>query len=197
MSLQSKKIKVTIELINPMLGTVPKDPEVYKNYIESKKPEEIQEEEYKTVESAEERGWTGFHKDNQGYFIYDYMIKGFVKNAGNILKNQLEVKNFKSKIQNFLFINPRKIYFAKPSEEFEVFERPLRAMTAQGPRVTLARSEATKSGLKISFEIEILKNSEVTEKKVKQLFEYGERVGLGQFRNGTYGNFKVVKWKVG
>jgi len=66
-----------IELLTEMLGTVTKDPEVYKTYIESKKPEEITEEEYLTVEKVEQKGWTGFHKDGAGLFIYDYMIEDF------------------------------------------------------------------------------------------------------------------------
>ena len=48
-----------IELITEMLGTVPKDPDIYKTYIESKKPEEITDEEYLSVEKIEEKGWTG------------------------------------------------------------------------------------------------------------------------------------------
>jgi len=46
-----------------MLGTVAKDQEVYKTYIESKKPAGQTEPEYLTVEKSEEKGWTGFHKD--------------------------------------------------------------------------------------------------------------------------------------
>lgn len=35
--------EVTIELMEPMLGTVPKNPEIYAMFIESKKPEDIQD----------------------------------------------------------------------------------------------------------------------------------------------------------
>ena len=37
MKVEEKKLK--IKLITPMLGTIPKDPEIYKTYIESKKPQ--------------------------------------------------------------------------------------------------------------------------------------------------------------
>ena len=78
-------MKVKIKLLTEMLGTVTKDPEVYKTYIESKKPEtQNDEEEYLTVDKIEEKGQTGFHRDENGLFIYEYMIKGFLKAAGNV-----------------------------------------------------------------------------------------------------------------
>jgi len=75
-------MKVKIKTKTELLGTVPKDPEVYASWIETKKPAEIQENESENVEKIEEKGWTGFMKDENGLFIYEYMIKGFLKNAG-------------------------------------------------------------------------------------------------------------------
>ena len=82
--MEEKHFKIV--LTTEMLGTVPKDPDIYQTYIESKKPDNNTDEEYLTVEKIEERGWTGFHSDENGLFIYDYMIRGFLKNAGNVLK---------------------------------------------------------------------------------------------------------------
>lgn len=82
------KIRLTTE----MLGTVAKDPEIYKAYIESKKPKDILENESETVTKTEEKGWTGFHSDENGLFIYEYMIKGFLKHAGNTMKDALGIK---------------------------------------------------------------------------------------------------------
>jgi len=187
------KKKFKIELTSRMLGTVTKDPEVYKTYIESKKPEEkAGEDEYLTVEKVEEKGWTGFHKDETGLFIYEYMIKGFLKNAGNVLKDAQKVKALKSKIDNFVFISPRRVYLGQ-EEPDGVLERPLRAMTARGPRVTLARSDYIRAGKVIEFEITLLPHKELSWKLLNSLLEYGELMGLGQFRNGGYGRFKVVE----
>lgn len=188
-----EKREFKIELTTRMLGTVTKDPEVYKTYIESKKPEEKNgEDEYLTVEKVEEKGWTGFHKDETGLFIYEYMIKGFLKNAGNVLKDAQKVKALKSKIDNFVFISPRRIGLSQDKPD-GVVERPLRAMTARGPRVTLARSDYIKAGKVITFEITLLPHRELSWKLIESLFEYGELMGLGQFRNGGYGRFKVIK----
>lgn len=182
-----------IELTTRMLGTVTKDPEVYKTYIESKKPEEKNgEDEYLTVEKVEEKGWTGFHRDDNGLFIYEYMIKGFLKNAGNVLKVVQKIAALKSKIDNFVFIAPRRISLGQ-IEPDGMIERPLRAMTARGPRVTLARSDYINAGKVIEFDITLLPHKEVKWKVLDSLLEYGQLMGLGQFRNGGYGRFKVLK----
>lgn len=189
-----KKIKVKIRLTEPMLGTVPKDPEVYKRFIESKKPPEVEEDETETVEKLEERGWTGFHKDEKGIFIYDYMIKGLLKTAGNNLKDVVGIANLRARIEELVFIFPRKIYLGK-KEPDGVIERPLRAMTMQGPRITLARSDYVKEGTTISFEIHYLRTAKIRAKLLRHLLEYGRYKGLGQFRGGSYGRFEILEFK--
>lgn len=186
------KIKeYTIELTTDLLGTVAKDPDVYKTYIESKKPEGIEEDESANVEKIETKGWTGFHMDENGIFIYDYMIKGFLKHAANVMKDNLKLKNLRSKIADRVFIAPRKIYMGQ-HEPDGVFERPLRAMTMQGPRVSLSRSDYINAGKQITFKIKWLENKEINEKLIDTLFEYGELQGLGQFRGGNFGSFRII-----
>lgn len=190
-----EKKQLVIELTTEMLGTVTKDPEVYKTYIESKKPEiNNAEDEYLTVEKIEEKGWTGFHRDEQGLFIYEYMIKGFLKAAGNVLKESLKIKALKSKIDDYVFIAPRRIYLGQDKPD-GFLERPLRAMTMQGPRVTLARSDYIKEGKQIKFEITLLDHKELTWALIDRLLAHGELMGLGQWRNGGNGRFKIVEIK--
>lgn len=184
-------MKVKIKLTTEMLGTVTKDPEVYKTYIESKKPETVTEDEYLTVEKIEEKGWTGFHQDEGGMFIYEYMVKGFLKAAGNVLKDIIKIKALRSKIDDYVFIKPRKIYLGQ-SKADGVIERPLRCMTMQGPRVTLARSDYIKAGKEIEFEITLIPHKEIKEETILTLLKHGELMGLGQFRNGGYGRFEVI-----
>lgn len=189
-------VKVKIKLITDFLGTVTKDPDVYKTYIESKKPEIFNgEDEYLTVDKIEQKGWTGFHRDENGLFFYDYMIRGFLKNAGNILKDSLKLKNVKSKIDNCVFVFPRRIYFNQQKPD-GFLERPLRAMTMQGPRVTLARSDYIKEGKEIEFELQIVDNKEINTEIIREIFEYGKLSGLGQFRNGSYGRFEIMEYQV-
>jgi len=200
----TEKRQYKIKLLTEMLGTVPKDPEVYKAYIETKKPLTVEEKEFLTVEKIEEKGWTGFHRDENGLFIYDYMIRGMLKNAGEVLQQGIEVekekkgvmskeklKGIRGKLDKYVFIAPRKISLNKTAPD-GIIERPLRAMTMQGPRVSLTRSDYVNAGLELEFEVELIKNKEITWEIIDMLFEYGKYCGLGQFRNGSYGRFLVM-----
>ena len=191
MEMKFEKKNYKLELITEMLGTVPKDPDIYQSYIETKKPENISEEEYLTVEKIEEKGWTGFHSDDQGLFIYDYMIRGFMKNAGNVLKTALDLKAVKSKIDNFVFVFPRKIYLGK-KEPDGVLCRSLRTNGPMGPRVCLAKSDTVHVGTMIEFEVSIVPNKEIKMETIDMIMGYGQLCGLGQFRNGSYGRFIVI-----
>ena len=205
--MKTKSLNVTLTLTEPQLGTIPKNREIFATHVATKSLElagktrnEIQRtvaEESETIQEAvEEKGWTGFHQDEKGIFIYDYMIRGFLKTAATALKDQFGLKNVKSKIDTFVFVFPRRIYFQKEGAPVKsvdgVVERPLRAQTMQGPRVTLARSDYMNAGTKLTFEIKVVESAkEFTVEVVKSLFEYGELQGLGQFRNGSYGRFTV------
>lgn len=186
MSIERRSYRIT--LITEMLGTVPMNPDVYKTYIESKKPINNSEDESLTVDLVEEKGWTGFHRSEAGLFIYEYMVKGFLKHAGNVLKDALKVKALRSKIDDFVFISPRKIALGKDAPD-GVIERPLRAMTMQGQRVSLVRSDYVEAGLTIEFTITLLQHKELSWELIEQLLSHGEYMGLGQFRNGGYGRF--------
>lgn len=188
-----KEITGKITLSEPMLGTVPADKEVYRRYIETKKPPAQDEDESLDVKELEEKGWTVFREDKDGLYIYDYMVKGFLKNAANQLKEVIKIKNARSKVNNYVFMFPRKIYIGKDKAD-GVIERPLQAMTMQGPRTSLARSDYVDAGTSFEFTLRFYEQAGLTEKKIKELFEYGQLMGLGQFRNGSYGRFNV-EWR--
>ena len=185
--------KVTIKLTEDMLGTVAKDAKIYTKYIEDKKPEELKgEKEADTVmEDLENKGWTGFHCDDEGLFLYDYIVKGFLKNAGNILKEHLSIQALKSKISNQVFVYPRRVHLGIEKPEVAL-ERPLRAQTPQGPRVSLVKSDVVPAGTVITFEIRWIKGNKITENVLKKILSYGQLQGLGQWRNGGYGRFELI-----
>lgn len=190
--MKQNNYKIEIKLLTNMLGTSPKNKIIYETYIESKKPKDILDSESETIEEIEESGWTGFHKNSNGeLFVYDYFIKGFLKCAGNILVNQIGVKQLKSKINNFVFVSPREIKLGK-TEPDGICERPLRGMTAQGPRTALARSDYIKAGTLIKFELTIIDNKEINIDIIEKVLEYGELSGLGQWRGGGFGRFEVL-----
>jgi hypothetical protein len=194
-------VKLTFE--EPLLGTVPKSERVYTDYIASRVTKRLDEqglidpdtahalasEEIESASMAEEaRGWTGFHTDENGPFLYDYQIKGFIKEAGNLIKDfaEVKVKNLRSKLDNYCFVWPRRVRLS--DIEPEPLERPLRAMTMQGPRVSLVRSDMIRAGSTIEFQLRVLP-SEINKALLEFIFDFGEFKGLGQWRNGSYGRF--------
>ena len=199
--MKTEKKAFELELIAPMLGTVPKSKEVYSKYIAGKAIEKNPDGadeiglEVETVQDVEEKGWTGFHQDENGLFIFDYMIKGTIKSGIEAMIENGSIKKivaYKKWIDLFLHVFPRKIHFGI-MEPDGVLERPLRAMTAQGPRVSLARSDTVNDGRTIKFELELFKNTKgLTLEAVETALGFGKYVGLGQWRgSGGYGRFIV------
>jgi len=193
------KRAVRIKLIEKMLGTVPKNKDIYKTYIAGKRNDldkELVNEEVETVEEVEEKGWTGFHKDEHGLFLFDYLIKGFLKSGTEVGMEMGAIDKivaYKKWIDLVVFVWPRRIYLGL-KEPDGVLERPLRTMTAKGPRVALSRSDYVNEGREICFEVQILKNKKgLNWDAIEQALDYGRFVGLGQWRgSGGYGRFELV-----
>ena len=191
------KKKVRITLREDILGTAPNDQEIYSRFIASKAPNaQSVEDEIATVglEEYADRQVTVFHRDENGTpFIYDYLIKGFFKNACKAMREvpsskSSKLKAYKTKIDNLVFVEPRKIYF-DTAEDFKtgICERPLRASTAQGERIALSMSETIPAGT--SFEIEICTMNEEMMKFIDEWLDYGYWNGLGQWHNSGKGRF--------
>jgi len=187
--------RVTLTLAEPMLGTVPKDKAVYESYIAGKTEivDEALAEELATVPVSEEKGWTGFHEVDGRPIVYDYVIKGFFKDACSMLRRvrgtkSAKIRAYKKIIDGLVFIEPRQIPIELNGSEMGVLERPLRAQTAQGERVSLARSDTAPVGATLEFTITVL--GEVSEDLLREWLGYGRLRGLGQWRNSGYGRFE-------
>jgi hypothetical protein len=182
-------MRVKITLTENMLGTTAKSKEIYTKFIEGKKPPAVTEVEVENVVEAEESGWTGFLEDENGLFVYDYFVKGFFKHSANVQKDFLKIKALRSKITDFVFIFPRKIYLGK-KEPDGVFERPRQGMTPRGPTISLARSDFIAAGTTFWFDVRLFPpHPGITPELIIALLDYGQYMGFGQFRNGGFGRF--------
>lgn len=194
--MKETRCKVKITFRESVLGTVPKDPDVYAAHILSRAAltDEKIKEEISTVEKVEEKGWTGFHLLEDGTpFFYDYVIRGFFKAACWSLRRSKENKShgiaaFKKIIDGLIFVFPRRIPININGGEMGILERPLRAETAKGPRVTVARSDSCPVGSTMEFEVILLAGS-VSKAILEEWLNHGQYTGLGQWRNGGYGSF--------
>ena len=187
-------MKIKFTLLTSMLGTLPSDQEVFKTYVASKAPEESGEESLATPEEVEKKGTTIFHRNDQGELILrDYLIKGALKARADAIrarkgKGKDEKGNWGSirgKIDEDVHVYPEMISLGI-TEPDGMYERPLRAMTAQGPRVSLANSETVNAGRSWECEI-LLRPGRITEKMLIEILDELQYVGFGQWRNAGHG----------
>lgn len=66
-------------------------------------------------------------------------------------------------------------------------QRPLRANTPQGERISLASSETVPVGTTMEFTVQCMVDSHV--KLIKEWFDYGELRGFSQWRNSGKGRY--------
>lgn len=191
-------MKVKITLLEDMLGTAPNNKKIYTDYLASKAPEgkDVKDE----IDSIEEpdgieemRQMTVFHRnpDTNQPIIFDYLVKGFFKNACSAMREvpkseSSKIKAYKKKIDNLVFVSPRMIDI-NMSGEMTICERPLRAQTAQGERVALSCSESIPAGS--TMEIEITTLTDDLMNTVIEWLDYGKLNGLGQWHNSGKGRF--------
>ena len=190
-----KTIKVKLTFTEGILGTSPANPDVYRDYIGSKAPDAAtveDEVEALGADAVAEKSMTVFPRTAEGVpFMYDYQIKGFFKDTcGGLRKvkgsRSEKIKAFKKEIDRLIFPQPREIPFENVGTLLEC-QRPLRASTPQGERVSLAMSEEIPAGATLTFDIVLL--SDDHEAAVREWLDYGALSGIGQWRNSGKGRF--------
>lgn len=186
-----KRMKVRLTFVTEVLGTSPADPELYDRFVASKAPDaQTRAEEVAAigVDEATERGMTVFPHDGRDRPVfYSYQIRGGLKGAAAALRevpgslaHKSRLKAYKKHIDRYVFVEPSVIPIDVHGGEVDVCQRPLRASTPQGERVSLASSEAAPAGSTIEFEVVCLLDEDVD--LVKELLDYFRWCGLGQWR---------------
>ena len=186
-------MKARLTFITEVLGTQPGNPEVFQDYVASKNPDAEPEELGTTVEEVEKKS-TLFRRDASGNLcLVDYMIKGHIKAVGSAISQRRKAADktpwtaFKSRVDMNVHVFPRMISFGI-QEPDGILERPLRAETARGPRVSLARSEMVNAGR--SVEVEIITRGIITEAQIRECLDEGKFYGISQWRNAGYGRYE-------
>ena len=197
-----------------VLGTSPSDPDVYRQFIapavedthtadggialakEAKAEREAECIENGNSEDDGRQGVTVFPRDSDGNpFIYDYQIKGFLKDACGGLRRVpgtacSKVKAYKKIIDTCIFPLERTIPIIGPDgnpPKVGLCSRPLRAQTAQGDRVAIATSEEIPEGSSVKFRLLCAEKDGLS--IVSECFSYGRLRGFGQWRNSGKGRF--------
>jgi hypothetical protein len=212
--IESIKIKVSAKLIESMIGTVPKNKQIFTDFVQNKmgefqgrpiKTAAEMNEEIESVSDACEKTATGFHNDVFGVFIYNYMILGNIKaNIYCLTANGFcKVRAYKKSTDLFVKINPRKIRFYRDDEENplqyadDTIERSIRAQSPKGDRVFLGKGDVINRNSKFKFKVELFKNDKgLTPEVLIEALKFGKHNGLGQWRgSGGYGKYKLLSVK--
>lgn len=190
--METKLYDLKVKFITPVLGTQPQR-DIAEDYLGAKYLEGggmLPDDELETLPEMLEKGTTAFHKENGLPIYYDYQVKGMIKEAGRIFNGLNGVKALRSKVENLVFIKPRRIPLIMPEGSvIDFLERPLRAETPLGPRIAIARSEVLPEGTWFECKLEIFKGP-IDDDLIRDLLSYGEYKGLGQWRNGGWGRFE-------
>lgn len=187
--------------VTRLLGSQAANPKVRSEYIASKAAslQKGQEETDRLPEGFEEKGLTVFLRDDGALCLCDYVIKGFLKEALGALKSQIGIASHASKVDNYTLVSPAYLRIHRGgtpvTEPDSVLERPLRAMTMQGPRVSVTASEVVEAAWELDFTLTLLNNPAtnkscaLTFEVIEEALDYGAIKGLGQWRNGQNGRF--------
>lgn len=204
LNMETRKYRLTG--LTPILGSQPANDTLRTDYIASKAPEEslaAEEKELFAADTFNTQGLTVFARDPDArdrIILLDYMVRGFFKSALLALQSQLNIKQPKTKVDRYLFVEPRRIPIIRDGspvyDEDSEYERTIRVETMRVPRVTLASSECLETPWAITINVTLLPNSAskssnaLTFSDVEAALDYGRFSGLGQFRNGSYGRFE-------
>jgi len=211
--MKTEILKIKMTFTEPLLGSQPGNKEVHSEFIAARaaqfkgdppktSTDAAEETEAIQPDVAVEKASTVFARDDKGLFLWDYQFRGFLKEA---IASMIELGDctlskwsYKRAVDQFVFVNPRRIYLKDAGDKPEWLERPLRASTLQGDRIALARSEMLPVGTNCELEFKCILPGETKPKKsiatidialVKACLDYNQDRGWGQWRSGGYGRY--------
>jgi len=198
--------EVKLTFTTECLGTLPANPDIFEEFIASKREAGVDPEEVESLPSVAEdvqRGTTVFARDENGKpHLWNYQVQGFLKEACGGLQRvdasegyiSGKLRAYKKIIDSLVFVFPRRILLVFPEgkewktpEDVKYCVRPLRAKTPQGERVSLIRSEMVPTGTQVTFTIELLDSALL--EAVEEWLDYGKYKGISQWRNSGKGRF--------
>lgn len=210
---------VKITFTEPLLGTLPANPNIAKEFILSRFPGEglAEDEEQALSDPNEEfeKGITVFARDAEKRpMLWDYQIKGFFKDAclamiesgeltlESLKKDRLGLYTYKREIDNLIFATPRRIVIALPDTVDwpgwdQLPEGPMglrllqRPLRKENPRGgTVCLATSEAIPPDATMEFSVTCLNEKLMPYVVRWLNYGTWKGMGQWRNASYGRFE-------
>jgi hypothetical protein len=219
--------KVTVTVFEDCLGTAPANKDIYSEFVASKalsqekklaktaeeraavqeKQEQLTREELAQLPEEAGKGVTVFRRDRGGLVLTDTMVRGQLKEGAAAMGAGGSSWGLTSKIDRFIFVTNevkypiRTIPLMRAGVQIATpdgtFERPLRAQTPMGQRVTLASSEIVKAPFTLNYYLYVIglgttDKGKITEEVLRSWLSAGRYTGYGAFRGGGHGRFEVV-----
>jgi len=214
-----KTVKVRLTFLEPMLGTLPADEEIYRDYIATKNPDRTPDqvdaevkalsEEVKEASDEVGRPITTFARitlpdGSRIPAIYGYVLKGMFKNACSALREcegtlSSELTSYKKKIDQLVFVNmnnpsgdPKSpIVLSDPSVYHDgILPICERPLRAQTPQgERVAISSSEEIPAGSTVDFEVTALNDLMFALVFEWLDYGKLNGLGCWHNAGRGRF--------
>lgn len=198
--------RVKLRCRDRLVGGYPKNPDSVAAMLRARGLEDLippapdpaimtEEEKAAAKQSAVEKSATGFRSDARGHYIESRQIKAMLKECANILKGPqiLDVKNYKSKVAERVFVVEPAIYFAGEPDGTD--SRVVHVMTAMGPRSSIKFYDYY-VGPAIEFHLRVLRDGVVTADRLRTMLEYAQENGLGADRSQGFGQFDLLEFEL-
>ncbi len=186
----------TLDLdVDRLTGGIPANPKLLDAWLAANDaPAEARAEQARTQAQLQdqevEEHTSAFARDEQGHPCYESRcFKAALKEAANILKEQIGVRNARSKLAEQVFVSPKLVPVGVP---VRVDERVIHVMTRMGPRDSLKRFEYAE-GVHLHFEVKTLIGGTFGQEELSTLIEYLKDGGIGADR--SQGSGTISSWE--
>lgn len=136
--------------------------------------------------------------DDEGLYVRERNIKGLLKECGRMLN----IRGYREAINHGVFVKPEKIYYTSGGEKIIraecVVESGIRVTGPRGPRSALKIAEGLNNP-ELRFQVWIIPSiarRRFPEKKFREMWGYGQEIGLQGDRSMGEGKFDVNVEKI-
>ncbi|MGH6877047.1 MAG: hypothetical protein ACREHV_06655 [Rhizomicrobium sp.] len=190
--------QLTVE-VDRLTGGIPANPKLLDAWLEANgAPAEARAEQAATQAQLQgqevEEHTSAFARDAEGHPCYESRcMKAALKEAANILKEQIGVRNARSKLAEQVFVGPKLVPIHAP---VKVEERVIHVMTRMGPRDSLKRYEFAE-GVPLQFDLKGLLGGAFGTEELTTLVEYLRDGGIGADRSQGSGTISAFELREG